>query len=109
MSLRKRLALLDIDGTLTGTNAVDDECFLRAVAEVFDVPLAALDWSEAPHVTDSALARWLSQELRGRGPDDRELARLRGRFLELLSDELARHPGRLAPVAGAPSLLPLLR
>jgi phosphoglycolate phosphatase-like HAD superfamily hydrolase len=107
--MTSQLAIFDIDGTLTATNAVDDECFLCAVAEVFGLPVATLDWSAAPHVTDSALARWLSQQHRGRAPDDRELARLRDRFLELLSDELARRPDRFAPVAGAPELLPSLR
>ncbi|MFN2564176.1 MAG: HAD family hydrolase [Gemmatimonadaceae bacterium] len=108
--MTSRLAIFDIDGTLTATNEVDDECFLCAVAEVFDLPrAAALDWSAAPHVTDSALARWLSQEHRGRAPGDDELTRLRARFLELLSDELARRPDRFAAVAGAPGLFPLLR
>jgi phosphoglycolate phosphatase-like HAD superfamily hydrolase len=104
-----QLAVFDIDGTLTATNAVDDECFLCAVAEVFNVPVAALDWSAAPHVTDAALAQWLSQEHRGCPPSDWELARLRGRFIELLSDELARRPDRFAPVAGALGLFPMLR
>jgi phosphoglycolate phosphatase-like HAD superfamily hydrolase len=105
-----RLAIFDIDGTLTATNEVDDECFLCAVAEVFALPpVTRLDWSDAPHVTDSALALWLSQQHRARGPDDRELARLRERFLERLSDQLARRPDRFRPVAGAPGLLPALR
>lgn len=30
----RRLAVFDIDGTLTDTNAVDDACYLRAVADV---------------------------------------------------------------------------
>ena len=30
-----RLAIFDIDGTLTATNAVDDACYFRAAAEVY--------------------------------------------------------------------------
>jgi hypothetical protein len=33
----KQLAIFDIDGTLTDTNAVDDECYLRAVSDVLDL------------------------------------------------------------------------
>ena len=51
----KRLAIFDIDGTLTDTNAVDDESYMRAIADVLNLDAYRLDWSEAPHITDSAL------------------------------------------------------
>ena len=74
----RNLAIFDIDGTLTNTNAVDDECFLRAIADVFELAVERLDWSDAPHVTDSAITQWLSEQHRGRGVDDGELDRLVG-------------------------------
>jgi phosphoglycolate phosphatase-like HAD superfamily hydrolase len=103
------LAVFDIDGTLTDTNAVDDECFLRAAAEVFEVDVARLDWSGAPHVTDSAIARWLCTAHKARLPTDSELARMTERFVGFLRDELAQAAERFAPVPGVRDLFADLR
>jgi hypothetical protein len=98
-----RLAIFDIDGTLTATNAVDDECYFQAAAEVYGPGAATVDWSGAPHVTDSAIAHWLSQVHRGRPPSPADLAAHRTRFLQRLRAELAVRPDRFGPVAGAPA------
>lgn len=105
----RRLVVFDIDGTLTDTNAVDDECFLRAVAEVLGLDPAALDWSDAPHVTDSGLLRWLAERHHRRGLRDGEERAVLGRFLELLRAELATAAARFRPVPGAPAVIAALR
>lgn len=104
-----RLAIFDIDGTLTDTNAVDDECFLLAAADAFELDAGGLDWTGAPHVTDSTIARWMSEHHRGRAATSAELDGLVRRFLALLEEQLARSPARFAPIAGAVGLLPSLR
>jgi phosphoglycolate phosphatase-like HAD superfamily hydrolase len=105
----RRLAVFDIDGTLTDTNAVDDECFTRAVAEVLGLDAVALDWSTAPHVTDSGLLRWLAERHRGGPPTPDEADAVQRRFLELLRAELAAAPARFRPVPGAPTALRALQ
>jgi phosphoglycolate phosphatase-like HAD superfamily hydrolase len=100
-SLTSQLAIFDIDGTLTATNAVDDECYLRAVAETFDLDGADLSWAEAPHVTDRGLARWLCTRHLNRAPEPHELTALERRFVAILQAELARAPERFAPIDGA--------
>lgn len=104
-----RLAIFDIDGTLTDTNAVDDECFLEAIAGEFALELAGVDWSDAPHVTDASIARWLVERHRGRAPDDAEIERLVHRFVATLERELARTPDRFAPIAGARDAFAMMR
>src|SRR5215211_1125098 len=54
-----QLAIFDIDGTLTDTTGVDDECYRLAVAEALDLSPDVIDWSGAAHVTDSEIFRWL--------------------------------------------------
>jgi phosphoglycolate phosphatase-like HAD superfamily hydrolase len=108
-SATARIALFDIDGTLTATNAVDEACYFRAAAEVYGPAAARADWSAAPHVTDSAIAHWLAAAHRGRPPHADELDAHRTRFLAHLEAELARAPARFAPVPGAPGLLGALR
>jgi phosphoglycolate phosphatase-like HAD superfamily hydrolase len=104
-----RLAVFDIDGTLTDTNTVDDECFLRAVSEVLDIDVALLDWSGAPHVTDSDLLRWFAEQHCGRSLQPGESDAVLDRFLTLLSAQLATAPERFRPVSGAPLVFDALR
>jgi len=100
-----RLAVFDIDGTLTDTNAVDDECFLWAIAKVLDLDAARLDWSAAPHITDAAIAGWLCERHCGRTAAPAELTRMTAIFVDRLQAELAASPARFAPVAGAIGVL----
>ena len=104
-----RLAVFDVDGTLTATNAVDDECFLRAISEVIGVSIAGVDYAAALHATDSYLSRWLCEQHRGRAPSDDEVALMTRRFVEALAIEHSRSPQRFAPIAGAPGLFDALR
>jgi len=103
------LVVFDIDGTLTDTNDVDDECFRRAVADIFALPYASVDWSDAPHITDSSLARWLCQTYCRREASDAELAHLTAHFVDLLRQELVRVPARFAAIRGAQGLFADLR
>ena len=103
------LAVFDIDGTLTQTNAVDDECFLAAVAEVLEIDVALLDWSGAPHVTDTGLLEWFAERHHGRTVRDGESGAVLDRFMTLLGDQLASAPARFCPVAGAPLVVDALR
>jgi phosphoglycolate phosphatase-like HAD superfamily hydrolase len=104
-----RLAVFDIDGTLTDTNAVDDECFLRAIAETLSLEAGSLDWTDAPHVTDAGLLRWLVERYAPRSLRDGEGEGVQRRFLELLRAELAAAPARFRCIAGAETIFDALR
>ena len=106
---QNQLAIFDIDGTLTATNAVDDECYLRAVAETLEVDVGAVDWSDAPHVSDAAIARWLWRCHRDRAPEPHEVAQLRQRFFALLTAALVSSPERFVPIEGAREIVHHLR
>jgi len=99
--MNDHLAIFDIDGTLTATNAVDDECYCEAAADLLGVTSTEIDWSEAPHVTDSAIADYLWKRYRHRSPTVQEISQLQQRFIALLEMELARAPDRFAPIGGA--------
>ena len=104
-----QLAIFDIDGTLTATNAVDDECYARAVAEVLDVAPEDIDWSDTPHVTDSGIARHLWPRHRARPADVHDLTALQHRFLARLKAELTRAPKRCVAIPGATTVFEHLR
>ena len=109
-SLRtSQLAIFDIDGTLTATNAVDDECYARAVGEVLDLAPDAIDWSDTPHVTDTGIARHLWARHRTNAAEATDLAEIQRRFLGILGTELSRAPERFVAIAGAGAFFSHLR
>jgi phosphoglycolate phosphatase-like HAD superfamily hydrolase len=102
-----RLAVFDIDGTLTDTCAVDTECYLEALAEVFGLPseLVRAEWRLYPHVTDSGIAATAVERHLRRQVEPAELARLESVFVGRLAAELRRAPERCRPIPGARELV----
>jgi len=49
------LAIFDIDGTLTETNAVDEICFVQAFADAHSITRINTNWMEYRYVTDSGI------------------------------------------------------
>jgi len=97
----RRLAIFDIDGTLTDTNGVDDDCYRTTIAETLGIAPEAVDWSGAAHVTDNGIFDWLC-EVHGAAtvsPTDRSATC--ARFVGRLSAALDEHPEQFVEIAGA--------
>lgn len=99
------LIIFDIDGTLTDTTGVDDECFSRAVARSLNVRDVSTDWSTYPHATDSGLAKEISRRHLGRELTQAAMEDLRRVFVGLLHDEARERPGRFSATPGAAELI----
>ena len=93
-----QLVMFDIDGTLTETMRIDEECFVRSFAEVFGFTDIDTDWSHYPHVTDSGIFHEVYASRQGRAPTAPDVSRFRRRFIELLAAASSQSP--FAPVAG---------
>ena len=104
-----RLAIFDIDGTLTETNGVDSVCFVQAAADAHSVTEVSTDWDGYAHTTDSYIIRELFRGRFGRAPDDGELSEFKSRFVSLLEDYRARDASLFAEVGGAAEALKRLR
>jgi phosphoglycolate phosphatase-like HAD superfamily hydrolase len=101
---RSRLAIFDLDGTLTATDVADSECFARAVGDEFGFAIDT-DWSVYRHCTDAGIAAEALATHLDRPPTGGEIARLQRRFESLLRERLAREPGLFTEVPGARDLL----
>ena len=101
------LAIFDIDGTLTRTTALDDNCYVRAIEAGLGVSGFDTDWANYAHATDSGLLEEIARRTLGRGPTPEEWLRVRRVFLELLAVAAGR-AGAVTQVAGAGALLQLL-
>lgn len=104
-----KLAIFDVDGTLTNTNHVDALCFVRAVTAELQIDLSATGWPGFTSVTDSGIVRELYERHLGRLPSVDEVARLRGRFIGFLEEAAAQMPEAFGPIPGAAAALDRLR
>lgn len=96
-----KLAIFDIDGTLTNTNSVDDECFVKALAEAHAITEIDRDWGAYPHTTDSGITLHIFQEKFGRNPEETELDQFKSCFVNMLIDQYNSNSSSFAEIAGA--------
>src|SRR5438034_43368 len=97
------LVMFDIDGTLTETMKVGEECFVRSFKDVFGFADIDTDWSHYPRTTDSGIFHDVFTTRIGRSPTAQEVSQFRQHFIQLLATASSQSP--FAPVAGADGLL----
>src|SRR5258707_4913952 len=97
------LVMFDIDGTLTETMKVDEECFVRSFEDVFGFTDVDTDGSHYPHTTDSGIFHDISTSRIGQSPTAQEVSRFREYFVQLLAAASSQSP--FASVTGAYRLL----
>ena len=100
-----KLAIFDVDGTLTDTNDVDSQCFVDALAEEFGIRDIDSDWSVYKHTTDRGILTEVLRRAWSREPAEEELAAHRARFLALLAERLLDP----RPIRGAVEFLDHIR
>jgi phosphoglycolate phosphatase-like HAD superfamily hydrolase len=99
------LAIFDIDGTLTDTNNVDEECFVAAFSRALSITGIETDWAKYPDTTDSGITRHIFQDKFGREPDPDELISLKSCFVGLLRERYEADSTRFTEIPGASLLL----
>lgn len=100
-----KLAIFDVDGTLTRTSEVDDECWVRAVRLAWGVEGISTDWSAYRHSTDEAIAAEVMERYGGRTATRGDLDELRECFASLIEREARERPERFSATPGAGELL----
>jgi phosphoglycolate phosphatase-like HAD superfamily hydrolase len=95
--------MFDIDGTLTETMNVDEDCYVRSFQDVFGFADIETDWSHYRRTTDSGIFHDVFTSRVGRSPTAQEVSRFRQHFIHSLAAASSESP--FAPVAGADRLL----
>lgn len=91
-----KIALFDIDGTLTASNEIDSICFADAFRDVFGIEIDT-NWDAYDHTSDRGIATQTLRRAWGREPDEDDLTRHRARFIQLLDERMPA----LDEIAGA--------
>jgi phosphoglycolate phosphatase-like HAD superfamily hydrolase len=105
----KNLAIFDIDGTLTKTTQVDDQCFVQSFVDELGITNLDTNWSRYPSVCDSGITQHIFRAHLCRMPSAREIARLQCRFVALLEQAYKREPHLFIEVPGAGTAVQNLR
>jgi phosphoglycolate phosphatase-like HAD superfamily hydrolase len=92
--------ILDLDGTLMPSHAVDNRCYWAAVHEVFGTAGGTVKLTKFRHVTDSGILReWAEQELE-RLPTRDEVETVRDVFLARIESAAQDEPDAFRPLPG---------
>ena len=94
-----KLAMFDIDGTLTNTYVSDENEFVRAIREVLGVADINTDWASYLHVTSEGVLNEIALARLGRPVTRSESRAVQRRLVELLSGP------RIAEIPGAGAFL----
>ena len=104
-----KLAIFDIDGTLTETNEVDDKCFVKAFAASHQITNIETDWTKYTHVTDSGLLSEIFNQKLGRSPNEEDFLIFKSRFIENLNEYASKDETLFAEVSNAKAMLEKLK
>ena len=101
-----KLAVFDIDGTLTLGDGLGTKCFFGTFDAIFGSHgIADRRLDRYAESTDCGIAREAVGRALGREPHERELEQFKSAYLELLASEIALRDGAYRPVAGAERIL----
>ena len=104
-----KLAIFDIDGTLTETNEVDDECFVKAFAELHRINDLNTDWTKYEHVTDSGIFSEVFEKKLQRAFDEKDFAAFKRCFVKNLKEFAEKDLKLFAEIPNAKTMLEKLR
>lgn len=103
-----KLAIFDIDGTMTDTSLIDANCFAQTVEEIFNISGVNTDWNNYEHVTDSSILREILKK-RKHKITEKEFENFESQFCKLLHNAYEMDPSTFMPITGIQEFLSLLR
>jgi phosphoglycolate phosphatase-like HAD superfamily hydrolase len=104
-----KLAIFDIDGTLTDTSFVDNECFAQTLFDRYGIRKFPTDGSHFIHYTDPAIFSQVYEEEFSSPLPLSELQRLKNHYHALLRAMSAIWPQLFVQIAGAGASLARLQ
>lgn len=102
------LVMFDMDGTLTDTTALDENCYVQAIEQALGLTAVVTDWESYPHASSSYCLEAIVRQARGQAPTPAESRAVQQRMIELMDELHARGRGT-GEIAGAAACVEALR
>lgn len=103
-----KLAVFDIDGTLTLGDGMGTRCFFEAFGQVFGAGRVDARLDGYAESTDCGIAREAAARVLGRAAAAHEIGSFKSTYLASLEEGVRRRAGVYRPVPGADLFLPML-
>lgn len=102
---KTKLAIFDIDGTLTKTNEIDHICYIDTVQRFIDKQFTTFDAESFTHFTDSSILIELYEHAFNRPPSPEEEEAFKTYYFNALKDSLRQQPHYFQAIGGATNIM----
>jgi len=103
--IKTKLAIFDIDGTLTKTNEIDHACYIGTVQKFITKSLNTFEAETFTHFTDSSILIELYERFLDRQPSLEEEEVFKISYFQTLEDSLKNSPHYFQAIEGAAEIL----
>jgi phosphoglycolate phosphatase-like HAD superfamily hydrolase len=103
--IKTKLAIFDIDGTLTKTNKIDHVCYINTVQKFITKSLKTFEAETFTHFTDSSIIIELYERFLGRPPSLADEKAFKAHYFQSLGDSLEHSPEYFQAIEGAVEIL----
>lgn len=102
---KTKLAIFDIDGTLTKTNEIDHICYIDTVQRFIDKSFTTFEAESFTHFTDSCILIELYERFLNRFPREAEEQAFKTHYFNALRNSLNEQPHYFQAIGGAPDIM----
>ena len=100
-----QLVMFDMDGTLTDSFAVDENCYVLAIEQTLRLTGVVTEWETYTHTSSSYCLEEIVRRARGTPPTPAESHAVQTRMVELMADIERAHGRRTREIPGAAAAL----
>ena len=104
-----KLVMFDMDGTLTDSFAIDENCYVLAIEQALDLTGVRTDWDGYTHTTSSFCLEEIVRHARGRPPTSEESRAVQQRMMKLMDGNTRRTGRGTTEIPGAAACVRALR
>jgi phosphoglycolate phosphatase-like HAD superfamily hydrolase len=104
-----KLVMFDMDGTLTDSFALDENCYVRAIEQALGLTGVRTDWAGYPHTSSSYCLETIVRESLGRPPTAEESRAVQQTMIGLMNEATRRHGRTTREIPGAAAALTALQ
>jgi phosphoglycolate phosphatase-like HAD superfamily hydrolase len=107
--MSKKLIIFDIDGTLTNTNKVDHQSFIKTYADLYDIHVEENMWEHCEHYTDTGIAQHVFDTKIGRPMGPVDMRKIKKAMVDNLMSFMEENESAFDEVKGAYEIIELLK